>query len=177
MAMRVYLPLALMGSPKLYQMSHKSLTVLGQEWEHLGQEMRAAQAPYTHTGTMGQMQTVLMQPTQATRIIELPVPWIQLSELHLKDTGVMLKDQVMAQNLLFFGERECERQQQPGDDAVTTLVSTLSGETPPIAPLPPPLPIMQQQPPAMPQLTGEMAMNVEMDQGDGEMTDGTGAQQ
>ncbi len=59
-----------------------------------------------HMGTMGQMQMVLMQPAQATGIAEPLVPWILPSELHLKNAGVALKDQVMAQNLLFFGERK-----------------------------------------------------------------------
>ncbi len=35
---------------------------------------------FTHTGRMGKTQTVLMQPVQVTRIVELPIPWIQLEE-------------------------------------------------------------------------------------------------
>ncbi len=50
---------------------------------------------------------------------------------------------------------------------------------PPLLPLPLPLPppIEQQQPPAMSQSTKEMAMDVGMDQGAEQMTDGAGAQQ
>ncbi len=59
-----------------------------------------------HMGTMGQQQTVLMQPAQVTGIAELLVPWIQLAELQLKNAGVTLKDQAMAQNLIFFEDRE-----------------------------------------------------------------------
>ncbi len=106
MPMHVHLPLPLVGSPRLYQTSKKILTTLSQERDHLGREMRAAQALYMHMGTTGQQQTVLMQPTQETRIAELPVPWIQPLELHLKNAGVALKDLAMAQNLIFFGERE-----------------------------------------------------------------------
>ncbi len=54
---------------------------------------------------------------------------------------------------------------------MTVLVSALSGDGPP--------PIVQQPPPVVqqPQPTEETAMEVGTDQGDGEMTDGTRAQQ
>ncbi len=100
----VYLPSALVGM-KHYQTSKKNINALSQEQEHLGREARAAQVLYTSTGVLGQPQMVLTQPTQVSGIIELPVPWIQLSELCLRNAGTMLKDQVMAQNLIFFGER------------------------------------------------------------------------
>ncbi len=46
----VYLPSAPVGGMKLYQTSKKSVELLAQEQEHLGREMRAAQALYTSTG-------------------------------------------------------------------------------------------------------------------------------
>ncbi len=95
MPMRIFLPSAPMGVPKLYQTSQKSLNMGSQE-----------RVLYTHTGRMGQTQTVLMQPVQATGITEPPVPQILPSELRLKNARVKLKDQAVAQNLLFFGERE-----------------------------------------------------------------------
>ncbi len=106
MPTHVFLPSAPMGVPKLYQTSQKSLNAGSQEWEHLSREARATQVLYTHTGRMGQTQTVLMQPAQVTGIAEPPVLQIQPSELHLRNAGVVLKDQAMAQNLLFFMERE-----------------------------------------------------------------------
>ncbi len=102
----IFLPSAPMGVPKLYETSQKSLNAGSQKREHLSREARAAQALYTHTGRMGQTQTVLMQPAQASGIDEQPVPQILPSELHLKNAGVALKDQAMDQNLIFFGERE-----------------------------------------------------------------------
>ncbi len=90
---------------KHYQTSKKNLDSLSQEWDHLGREMRAAQALYTSTGAHGQQQMVLMQPVQASRIA---APQIQPSELRLRNAGTTLKDQVMAQNLIYFGERERE---------------------------------------------------------------------
>ncbi len=80
----------------------------------------------------------------------------------------------MAQDLIFFRERE--RLQPPGSDAVSALMSALSGGT--LAPPPlPPLLNLQQQSPAALQSTEEMAMDVGMNQGDEQMTDGAGAQQ
>ncbi len=104
--MRVFLPSAPMGVLKLYETSQKSLNAGSQEREHLSREARAAQALYMHTGMMGEIQTVLMQPVQAIGIAEPPVLRILPSELHLKNAGVALKDQAMAKNLIFFGERE-----------------------------------------------------------------------
>ncbi len=100
----MYLPLAPTGV-KHYQMFKKNLDSLSQEQDRLGRETRAAQALYTSTGAHGQQQTVLMQPALASGIAALLVPQIQPSELHLKNAGTMLKDQTMAQNLIFFGER------------------------------------------------------------------------
>ncbi len=106
MLMRVFLPSAPMGVLKLYETSQKSLNVGSQERKHLSREARAAQALYMHTRRMGQTQMVLTQPAQATGIAEPPVPQILPLELRLKNAGVVLKDQAMAQNLIFFGERE-----------------------------------------------------------------------
>ncbi len=101
----VYLPSVPTGM-KPYQMSKKNIDALSQEQDHLGRETRAAQALYTTTGMHGQQMSVLMQPVQASRITTLAVPQIQPLELHLKNAGTMLKDQAMAQNLIFFGERD-----------------------------------------------------------------------
>ncbi len=68
--------------------------------------MRATQALYTITGTHGQQMSVLMQPVYASGITTPAVPWIQPRELHLKNAGTMQKDQAMAQNLIFFRERD-----------------------------------------------------------------------
>ncbi len=72
MLVHIYLPSALVGGTKLYQMSKKSLESLSQEWERLGRETRAAQVLYASMGLLGQQQMVLMQPTQASGIAELP---------------------------------------------------------------------------------------------------------
>ncbi len=77
MQMHIFLPSTLMGVPKPYETSKKSLTAGTEEWEHLNQEARAAQALFMHTGRMGETQMVLTQPGQATGITELPVPQIQ----------------------------------------------------------------------------------------------------
>ncbi len=74
MPMHIFLPLAPMGVLKLYETSQKSLNAGSQEQEHLSREVRATQVLYMHTGRMGQTQMVLMQPAQATRIAEPPVP-------------------------------------------------------------------------------------------------------
>ncbi len=101
---QVYLPSAPSGM-KYYQTLHKSVTSLGQEWDHLSREARAAEELYTTTGPLGQRMSMLMQLAQASRIAALPVPQIQLQELHLKNAGTALRDQAMAQNLIIFGER------------------------------------------------------------------------
>ncbi len=104
MPSRVYLPSAPTGA-KHYQTSKKNIDSLSQEWDHLGREVRAVQALYTTTGVHGQQMSVLMQPVQASGITALAVLQIQLQELCLKNAGTMLKDQALAQNLIFFGER------------------------------------------------------------------------
>ncbi len=101
----------------------------------------------------------------------------------------------MDQNLIFFVERERKRQQPPGSDPVSALMSALTGgmlalqqqlpqqQLPPLQQqlLPPPmLPILPQQLIAESQLTEVMAMDVgmvETGQSDELMTDGSGAQQ
>ncbi len=91
---------------KHYQTSKKNLDLLSQDRDHLGRKTRSAQALYTTMGMHGQQQMVLMQPTQATGIAEPPIPWILPSELCLRNAGTTLKDQAMAQNLIYFRERE-----------------------------------------------------------------------
>ncbi len=98
---------------KHYQMLKKNLDSFSQEQDRLSRETRAAKALYTTTGAHGQQMMVLTQPTQASRIAAPAVPWIQLSELHLKNDGTMLKDQAMAQNLIYFGGREREGRGRP----------------------------------------------------------------
>ncbi len=101
----------------------------------------------------------------------------------------------MAQKFIFFREREWQRLQSPGSDAVSTLMSTLTGgmlapqqQPPPLQqqpllpqqqppPLPPMPPILPQQLPTASQSTEEMAMDVGTSQGDEQMTDGARAQQ
>ncbi len=102
----IFLPSAPMGVPEPYETSKKSLTAGTDEWECLNREVRAAQALFMHTGRMGKTQMVLMQPVQATGIAELLMLRSQPEELHLRNAGVALKDQVMAQNLIFFMERK-----------------------------------------------------------------------
>ncbi len=85
-------------------------------------------------------------------------------------------DQAMAQNLIFFRERERQRLQPPGSNAVSALMSALSGGVP-AAPPPRLPPVLQQQPPVASQSTEEMAMDMGTDQGDEQMTDGAGVQQ
>ncbi len=179
MLMCVFLPSASMGVLKPYKTSQKSLNAGSQEWEHLSREVRAVQALYTYTGRMGETQMVLMQPAQATGIAELPVPQILPSELRLKNAGVALKDQAMAQNLLFFGERERPEVRQ------CLCLCLLSVEEcrrcccchrsshrhhcwRHLSP---------QQPPTELQLTKETAMDMGASQGDEPMTDGSTAQQ
>ncbi len=94
---RVFLPSMLAGIPKPFETTKKSLAAGNDEWECLNREARAAQALFMHTGRMGETQMVLMQPAQATEIAEPPMPWIQLEELHLRNAGVALKDQLISQ--------------------------------------------------------------------------------
>ncbi len=107
MPLWVYLPLAPTGV-KHYQMSKKNIDSLSQEWDRLGRKVRASQALYTATGVHGQHMSVLMQPVQASMITVPAVPQIQPQELCLKNVRTTLKDQALAQNLIFFGERERE---------------------------------------------------------------------
>ncbi len=131
---QAYLPSTLSGV-RYYQTSNKSITSLGQEWDRLGREARAAEELYTATSPLSQQMSMLMQPAQASRIAALPVPQIQPQELHLKNAGTALSDQAMAQNLIIFGERECEKKQQSVSDEVTALASMI-GKTVPTAPKP-----------------------------------------
>ncbi len=121
-----------------------------------------------------------MQPAQPTGIAELLVPQIQVDELHLRNAGVSLSDQAMAQNLIYFVQRE-QRLKQPALSAeVAQLVNALAGPQPPQ--VPPPT-IQQQQEVAPPKPTDELAVAERMDmdvqekgadQGDDLMDDGTG---
>ncbi len=58
----IFLPSALPGTPKPFEMTKMSLAVDNDEWEHLNQEARAAQALFMHYGQLGKTQVVLMQP-------------------------------------------------------------------------------------------------------------------
>ncbi len=91
-------------------MSKKNIDSLSQERDHLGREARATEALYTATRPEGQRLLELMQPAQASRITAPAVARIQLQELCLNNARTMLKDQALAQNLIFFGERERERE-------------------------------------------------------------------
>ncbi len=136
---------------------------------------------------------VLMQPAQATGIVKLPVPWIQLEELCLRNARVPLKDQAQAQNLIYFAEREKQQKQPAMSDAVAQLVTAFTGQqaqtSPPLQQMLPPQhmlpPAAQQQPAALPpQPTGEPPLAEGMDtdvqgtgvgQSDKMMDDGSGA--
>ncbi len=102
---RVFLLSAPAGTPKPFEMTKKSLAAGIDEWEHLNQETRAAQALFTQYGQLGMAQAVLMQPVQVTGIVEPPMPWIRPDELRLRNAGVSLKEQAMAQNLIYFVQR------------------------------------------------------------------------
>ncbi len=101
---------------------------------------------------LGQQQTVLMQPVQTSGIDELLALQIQPSELCLRNAGVTLKDQAMAQNLIYFVEREHTGKEQTGSDAVTVLASARGGSASP--------PAVQPRPPTAPQLMGGSVMEV-----------------
>ncbi len=137
----VYLPSAPTGV-KHYQTSMKNIDSLSQEWDHLGREARAAQVLYTTTGMHGQETSFLMQPAHASGITAPVVPWIQLQELCLKNAGTTLMDQALAQNLIFFRERERGRKQrgQSRSTEVATLADMIGGTAPTPAP-----PAEQQQ--------------------------------
>ncbi len=105
MPSRVYLPSALTGVMH-YQTLKKNIDSLSQEWDHLDGEARATQALYTATGAHGQQMSVLVQPAQTSGIAAPAVLQVQPQELHLKNARTMLKDQALAQSLIFFGERE-----------------------------------------------------------------------
>ncbi len=124
----VYLP-STPSRVKYYQTSNKSIMSLSQERDCLGREVRAAEVLYTATGPLCQQMSMLMQPVQASRIAAPPVPQIQPQELCLKNARTALRDQVMAQNLIIFGERECEKKGQSGSAEVATLTSTIRGTT------------------------------------------------
>ncbi len=191
--MRVFLPSVPMGTPKLYETSKKSLATGTDERECLNWEARAAQVLFMHTRRMGKTQMVLVQPAQATGIVEPPVPWIQLEELRLRNASVTLKDQVRAQNLVFFVEREKQQKQPTMSDAVAQLMTTFTRsqvQTPPQQMLPQQqmLPPSSLQPLAIlpPRLTAEppLAKGMDMDtqgagmsQSDETMIDGSRAQE
>ncbi len=142
---------------KYYQTSHKSVTSLGQEWDCLGREVRAAKALYTATGPLGQQMPMLMQLAQPFRIATPPVPRIQPQELHLKNARTALRDQAMVQNLIVFGERECEKRGQSGAAEVPALTSKIGGTT-----LMAPKPAAEQR-------------QADADMDDGEQSDGSAA--
>ncbi len=162
---QVYLPSAL-ATVKHYPTSLKNVTSLGQEWDHLSREARAAEALYTITGMQGQRLPVLMQPAQASGIAGLTLLLIQPQDLHLKNAGTRLKDQALAQNLIILGKREREstQREQSRSAEVTALANTISG-TIPQAPV---STAAQQQPDA--------DMDT-MEKCDGELTGETEAQQ
>ncbi len=60
--MRIFLPAAPAGTLKPFEITKKSLAMGNDEWEHLNQEARAAQALFMHYGQLGMTQTVLTQP-------------------------------------------------------------------------------------------------------------------
>ncbi len=76
----------------------------------------------------------------------------------------MLKNQVMAQNLICFGERKRERREQTGGDDVAALAAAIGGTAPP------------PTPPAQQQMMEATAMEV-TSQSDGMTADGTEVQQ
>ncbi len=76
----------------------------------------------------------------------------------------MLKDKAMAQNLIYFGQREHEQREQTRGDDVATLAAAIGGTAPP-----PTLPAEQQP-------TEAATMEV-TEQSDGKMADRTEAQQ
>ncbi len=172
--MCIFLLSAPAGTPKPFETSKKSLAAGNDEWEHLNQEARAAQVLFTHVGRLGETQVVLTQPAWATGIVEPPMPRIQPEELHLRNAGVALKDQAMAQNLIFFVEREKQQKQLAMSDAVAQLITAFTRQQaqtlPPMQQMLPPqqmLPSDSQQLPAAlpPQLTGEppLAEGIDMD--------------
>ncbi len=108
------------------------------------------------------------------------MPWIQLEELRLRNAGITLKDQAMAQNLIYFTQREKQQKQLAMPNDVAQLMTAFTGhqvQTPPSMQHTPPLqqvlPPTSQQPPATlpPQPTGKppLAEGMDMDaQGTGE---------
>ncbi len=166
----VFLPSVPAGTPKPFEMTKKSLAVGIDEREHLSQETRAAQALFMQYGQLGMAQAVLTQPAQATGIAEPPMLWTQLEELHLKNAGVSLKEQAMAQNLIYFMQREQQQKKPTMPEAVAQLVTALTRQQ---APMQPTLPLQQVLPPTAqqqpdtvpPQPTGKptVAEGMEMD--------------
>ncbi len=127
-----------------------------------------------------------MQPAQPTGIAELLVPWIQADELCVRNAGVSLKDQTMAQNLIYFMQQEQQPKQPTVPTNMAQLVTALAGQlmqqTSLLQQVLPPT--IQQQPDTMPPpLTDESprvdgmdtdAQEKEAGQSDEQMDDGTG---
>ncbi len=58
----VFLPSALVGAPRPFEMTKKSVAMGNDEWEHLDRETRASQALFTQFGSItGTTRVVLMQ--------------------------------------------------------------------------------------------------------------------
>ncbi len=112
------------------------------EWEWLNQETRAGQALFTESGLMGTTRVVLMQPAQLTGIAKPLMPWIQVDELHLRNAGVSLREQAMAQNLIYFMQWEQQPKQPTMPTEVAQLMTMLSGK-----PMQMPPPMQQTLPP------------------------------
>ncbi len=101
----VFLPSALVGAPRPFEMTKRSMMAGNDKQERLNQETRAGQALFTEFGRiLGMMRAVLMQPTQPSGINELRVPRIQGDELRMRNAGVSLIDQARVQNLKYFSE-------------------------------------------------------------------------
>ncbi|MCP4549556.1 MAG: hypothetical protein GY835_24125, partial [bacterium] len=176
----VYLPSALMGAPRSFETTKKSLALGSDERERLDREVRAGEVLYTqHSRIAGMSRAVLQQLAQPSGNDEPKVPRIQEDELRLHNAGVNLWDQARVQNIKHFMEREQnrQRQQQPTlMEAVDRLTSSIAGQPPPPnevqlqGTLPPP--------PADPTEGNRMdtgAPETETSQGDVSMGDGDGA--
>ncbi len=155
------------------------------KWEHLNQEMRAGQALFTeHSRLLGMTWAVLMQPAQLTRIAEPLVLQIQADELRLRNAGVNLRDQAMAQNLVYFMQREQQLKQPTMPDHMAQLVTAVAGQHPQQTLPPQQVNTEQQQqdatplkPTDAPAVAEWMDMDVqekEADQSDVQMDDGNG---
>ncbi len=69
---------------------------------------------------------MLTQPAQPTGIAEPLVPRIQGDELHVRNAGVSLSDQVKDQNLIYFVQREKQQKQPALSAEVAQLVDMLT---------------------------------------------------